>query len=93
MIESLLKYKNTFDKFKKYLILHKYHTNFNRLTEIEKIIILLNFIEAEQVNLIDALLFYNYNYPLASFEDKLKNVIIKEFYRMENNLECTYVPF
>jgi len=93
MIKKLLKFKNTFEKFKKFLILNKYAKNFNRLVEAEKIVCLVLFLEGEGVNFVEALNYYNYNYPSASFTDKLENTIIKEFYRMENNIECNYIPF
>ena len=93
MIKSLLKYTKTFDKFKKFLILRKYAKGFNKLSEIEKTVLLVEFLEVEGVVIIDALVYYNYNYPSASFRDKLSNLVLKEFYRIENNLTCTYVPF
>lgn len=93
MIKSLLKYKKTFEIFKKFLIFKNLHKTFNKLSEDEKIIILIEFLSTQQVPIIEALSYYNYKYPDAPFVDKLKNLVLKEFYRIENNLTCTYVPF
>ena len=93
MIKSLLKYKNTFEKFKKFIIFRNYQKTFNKLSEVEKILILIEFLAEGGIPIIEALIYYNYKYPHAKFEDKLKNLILKEFYRIENNIECNYIPF
>jgi len=93
MIKKLLKYKNTFDLFKKYIIFRKLQSSFNKLSEEEKVIILIDFLTTQQVPILEAVVYYNYNYSAASFLDKLKNTILKEFYRIENNKITNYLPF
>ena len=81
-------YANVFKEDKD--IFNKRYKSLNENTILLRAI---EFLEQENVPVLDALIYYNYMYPSATFKDKLKNLVIKEFYRIEHNIKCNYLPF
>lgn len=98
MLKELIKYKNTFEDFKKFLFYHVYNKDskeFKKFTVLpEDIVIakLVEYLEFKGVPIFDAFLYYRYKYEI-NFKDSTKLMIGMEFKRMENNIKCNYIPF
>lgn len=96
MIKELAKFTKTFESFKAYLFHYVYNKQVNDFKSFpyqnETIIIAkaIEYLEYLNISVIDAFNYYNYQYPTAKFSDKTKNLVLKEFYRLENNIKCKY---
>src|SRR5690606_8400964 len=99
MIKELAKFTNTFEGFKKYLFTEVYKgdkESFKRFPTLNDFIIVaraVEYLEYLKIPTVDAFNYYNYQYPNAKFLDKMKNLALKEFYRIEHNIKCDYTPF
>ena len=100
MLENLKQNKVLYKKFLHYLYINvfkkdkkAFDKHYKTLKDNVIIFRAIEFLEQGGVPVLDALNYYSYMYPQVNFEDKLKNLIIKEFYRIENNIECKYIPY
>lgn len=99
MLKELSIFTMVFERFREYLYLvvfKKDTVSFKKLGKAPDYFIVLKAIEFLDYNgipIMEALVYYNYMYPKASFQDKLKNLVLKEFYRIEHKIECNYIPF
>lgn len=100
MLQELSKFTEVYRSFLRYLYINVFKKDKkafdDKIKKLSDIIITLKaieFLEANNVPILEALSFYSYKYPNASFIDKLKNLVIKEFYRIENKIDCNYIPF
>ena len=93
MLEKLSKFTNTFKDFQKWLFEVAYKRNketYKQFTKLPEDIYLWAFVaylEYKGLPLTDAFNYHNYDYPKAGFKDKYKNMILKEFERIENKQE------
>lgn len=100
MLKELSNFTNVYKEFLKFIYATVFKGNIKAFKEHHKslndnttILRAIEFLEQENVPVLDALIYYSYMYPSATFKDKLKNLVIKEFYRIENNIKCDYIPF
>lgn len=101
MITLLIKHSPyTYSKFRKWLIKVAYKDNerkyesFIKLSEAYQYNSLIKFLEKEyNVPILKALDYYTVKFSSNVFFDQLKNTIIREFNRIENNKETEYNIF
>ena len=100
MLKEISKFTGVYKEFLKYLYINVFKKDkklfedkVGKLSDIIITIKAIEFLEVNNVPIAEALIFYNYKYPTASFTDKLKNLVLKEFYRIETKIECNYIPF
>lgn len=98
MLKELSIFTKTYKQFLKYVFYKICNENNNKYKTFPKsgesfiVICLINFLEDNGTPITEAISFYSYSKDIRYY-NQVKVMIAKEFYRIENNLNCNYTPF
>tara|TARA_R110000772_G_C13310328_1_gene440520 strand:- start:48312 stop:48617 length:306 start_codon:yes stop_codon:yes gene_type:complete len=101
MLDNLSIFKEVYKRYLKYLYVEvfkedkiAFNKTYKKLNDNTIIFRAIEFLEREHnVPVLEALIYYSYPYNKSPVKDQLKHMLVKEFKRIENKIECNYIPF